>query len=142
MDYLNEQIAAEISAEDSAMTVEEAKNSLEHLDNWELLHEESTGYHLKRLFDFADADKAREFITELEKMIEDMQHVIPNIDLKGTQVQVMCHTSKLEGLHRNDFIMAAHADELYERWDILTGERDKVTEASDESFPASDPPAY
>lgn len=141
MDYLDQTIVGGITKKTSAMTVEEATAHLEHLDKWELLHHDSTGYHIVRLFDFNDTDKAREYINELKKIADEM-HTVPDIRLTGTQVRVACHTPKIQGLHLNDFIMAAHADDLYERWDIITGERDKVTEASDQSFPASDPPGY
>lgn len=141
MDYLNETVAAKISADDTAMTVEEASDHIENLSNWELLFDDSMGYHLVRFFDFGDADKARDYIKELKDLGDEM-HAIPHIDLKGTQVRVACHTPALQGLHRNDFIMAAQANDLYDRWDVIMGERDKVTQASDESFPASDPPGY
>lgn len=141
MKYLDETLAANISADETAMTVEEASNHIENLTGWELLFDESMGYHLSRFFDFTDADKAREYIQELKEIAEEM-HKIPSVVLKGKQVCVMCYTPALKGLHRNDFIMAAHADDLYARWDVIMGERDKVTQASDESFPASDPPGY
>lgn len=141
MKYLDETILAKISAEETAMTVKEASNHVQNFKNWELLYQDNTGYHLVRNFQFDDTDKAREYIKELKALAEEM-HTIPNISIKGNQVRVDCHTLELNGLHRNDFIMAAHADDLYDRWDIITGERDKVTQASDESFPASDPPGY
>lgn len=141
MKYLDETIAAKVSADETAMSVEEATDHIEDLNNWELLFEESLGYHLVRFFDFTDTDKARDYIKELKELAEEM-HKIPNIEIKGVQVRVVCYTPELKGLHRNDFIMAAHADDLYDRWDVIMGERDKVTQASDDSFPASDPPGY
>jgi len=138
-DYLEEAVAAEISADETAMTAEEAQSHLDNLDEWELIR--VNGYAVTRTFEMPTTDKAIEFTHRLNKLASEMHH-IPDIRILGQHVQVTCYTDALEGLHRNDFIMAAHANDLYDRWDIITGERDKVTEASDESFPASDPPGY
>ena len=141
MDDLKEAIVIEIDDNTKAMTVEEAQQHMEHLTNWELMYEDSRGYYLTRCFDFVDADKSREFISEMKTLYEDY-HSIPDIKINGTEVCVVCYTPRLNGLHMNDFIVAAYAEDLYMRWDALTAERDKVTQASYDSFPASDPPGY
>ena len=141
MDDLKEAIVEEVDDETQAMSVEEAKQHLESLKNWELLYDESKGYHLQRCFNFTDADKSREFVNELKPMCDEM-HPIPVVQVNGMEVEIVCYTPQLSGLHFNDFIMAAHADELYMRWDEMMADQDKVSQASYESFPASDPPGY
>lgn len=141
MDYLKETIVRELDNNTQAMSVEEAKQHLEHLENWELMYEDSRGYHLRRVFCFTDTDKSREFIVVVKSLCEEM-HAIPTIEINGTDVNVVCYTPQLNGLHRNDFIMAAHTNDLYMRFDAITTDDDKVTQASYESFPASDPPGY
>jgi hypothetical protein len=42
-------------------------------------------------------------------------------------------------LHRNDFIMAARTNDIYDRWDEIVGEKDKLQKALEATFPASDP---
>ncbi len=141
MDDLKEAIVLEIDGNATAMLVEEATQHLQNLDNWELMYEESRVYYLVRCFTFADSDKSREFINEMKTQCEEM-HAIPDIQINGSDVNFACYTLKLNGLHLNDFIMAARTNDLYDRWATISGERDKVTQASIESFPASDPPGY
>lgn len=140
MNYLEQTIIAILDEKD-ALNKDEISSHLENLGNWELFFDDSTGYFIKRIFAFDDSDKGREYMAELKKQAEEV-HASPQIDLTGTDVAVKCYNTHIDGLHLNEIIMAAHADELYERWDIITGERDRVTQASDESFPASDPPGY
>lgn len=141
MDYLKEAIVRNIDNKARAMSVEVAKQHLESLDNWELMYEDPKGYHLRRIFCLTDSDKSREFIAEVTALCEEM-HTIPTMQANGADVSIVCYTPQLRGLHRNDFIMAAHINDLYMRWDAILAERDKVTQASYDSFPASDPPAY
>ena len=141
MDNLKDAIVIAIDDNTKAMSVEEAQQHIEELGNWKLMYEDSKGYHLIRYFGFVDADKSREFIHEIKTLCED-QHGIPDIQINGTEVSMVCYTPRLCGLHMNDFIVAAYAEDLYLRWDAVTAERDKVTQASYDSFPASDPPGY
>ena len=141
MDNLKDTTVVEIGDKEQAMPIDKAEHYLENLENWELMYEDSRGYHLLRCFSFTDADKSREFIKAVKTLCEDM-HAIPDLQINGSEVSVVCYTPKLNGLHLNDFIMAAHTNALYDRWDALTTERDKVTQASYDSFPASDPPGY
>mgnify|MGYP000170667115 CR=1 FL=1 len=140
MDYLDHTLVNPVTPED-ILKLGEVAEHLERLPNWELYFDDSHGYFIKRVLKFNDADKARRYIGEIKELAEEM-HTIPSIQLKGTDVEVICNSHELNGLHLNDMIMAAHVDSIFDRWDIISGERDKVTQASDESFPASDPPGY
>lgn len=141
MDDWKGTIVVEIDSKTKAMSIEEAKYYLQNLYNWELMYENSRGYYLERCFSFTDSDRTREFINEM-KALSDNMHAIPNMQIDGTDVSFTCYTPQLNGLHLNDFIMAAHTDDLYIRWDAITAEYDKVTQASYDSFPASDAPGY
>jgi len=140
-DDLKATIVVEIDDNAKAMSVEDATQNLQNLSNWELMYDDSRGYYLVRCFSFADSEKSREFINEMKTVCEEM-HAIPDIQMNGTDVNFTCYTPRLSGLHLNDFIMAARTNDLYDRWDTISGERDKVTQASYDSFPASDPPGY
>lgn len=141
IDLVKETVTAQLAADETAMTAAEAEDYLLHLDEWELTTEDGVGCEITRTFEMQDEAQAIEYVNRLNAIASE-QHHIPDIRVLGEHVEVTCYTEGIEGLHRNDFIMAAHADDLYARWDVITGERDEVTQASDESFPASDPPAY
>jgi len=138
---VNETVAVALTADETAMTEAEAEAYLVHLDEWELVSKDGIGCEIKRTFELQDEKQAIEFVNRLNAIASE-KHAIPDIRMLGEHVEVTCYTEDLKGLHRNDFIMASQADDLYARWDVITDERDEVTQASDESFPASDPPAY
>ena len=141
MRYLDKAIQREISAEETAMTLEEARKHIENFKNWELLYQGNMGYHLVRTLKFNENDEALEYIEKLKELTKEL-HSTPRITIKGNQVHVDCHTFELKGLHLNDFIIAAYVDDLYGQRDVNISERDIVAEASNDSFPASDPPGY
>jgi len=134
------QSCAEITAEDTPLTPSMVRRQLAHLDDW-LLQEDNTGFRLTKTFFFDDYESGLHFTYELGKKACDLGHR-PVMQLASNQVYVTCWTPEIEGLHHNDFIVAAHADAIYEHNSSGRGQQNVVDEALEQSFPASDPPAH
>lgn len=80
------------------------------------LHEDwdiENNHHLGRSFDFEDFSSALKFVNKIGEVAEEQGHH-PDIYLSWGEVEVKLYTHKIDGLHDNDFIMAARIDELYE----------------------------
>jgi 4a-hydroxytetrahydrobiopterin dehydratase len=67
---------------------------------------------LSRVFPFADFAKALGFTDKVGALAEEEGHH-PALQTEWGRTTVTWWTHKIEGLHRNDFIMAAKTDELY-----------------------------
>jgi 4a-hydroxytetrahydrobiopterin dehydratase len=67
---------------------------------------------LSRVFPFADFAKALDFTDKVGALAEEEGHH-PALQTEWGRTTVTWWTHKIEGLHRNDFIMAAKTDELY-----------------------------
>ena len=80
---------------------------------WEITEEEGIK-KLSRVFPFDDFAKALAFTNALGELAEEEDHH-PALLTEWGRVTVTWWTHKIRGLHRNDFVMAAKADELYRR---------------------------
>ncbi|MEK6926225.1 MAG: 4a-hydroxytetrahydrobiopterin dehydratase [Nanoarchaeota archaeon] len=69
------------------------------------------GHHLEREFKFKDFNEALDFTNKVGKIAEGEGHH-PDIYLSWGKVKVIIYTHKINGLHMNDFILAAKIDEL------------------------------
>jgi len=68
---------------------------------------------LERTFKFKDFAQAQAFTNRVGDLAESEGHH-PAILTEWGRVTVQWWTHKIKGLHRNDFIMAAKTDELYQ----------------------------
>ena len=80
---------------------------------WEITEQEGIK-KLSRVFRFDDFAKALAFTNALGELAEEEDHH-PALLTEWGRVTVTWWTHKIRGLHRNDFVMAAKADELYRR---------------------------
>jgi 4a-hydroxytetrahydrobiopterin dehydratase len=87
---------------------EEIRERMKELDpGWSVAEE----HHLEREFTFDDFRQALDFVNEIGELAEQEDHH-PDIYLTYGKVRVQLWTHKIDGLHENDFILAAKIDTL------------------------------
>jgi 4a-hydroxytetrahydrobiopterin dehydratase len=98
-----------------APTVTEAEIAELHpqVSEWEIVEQDGIK-KLNRVFRFDDFAKALAFTSALGELAEEEGHH-PALLTEWVRTTVTWWTHKIKGLHRNDFVMAAKADELYRR---------------------------
>jgi 4a-hydroxytetrahydrobiopterin dehydratase len=75
--------------------------------DWRVVDE----HHLEREFTFDDFRQALDFVNEVGELAEEQGHH-PDIYLGYGKVKIELWTHKINGLHENDFILAAKIDAL------------------------------
>ncbi|OGM57105.1 hypothetical protein A2955_01995 [Candidatus Woesebacteria bacterium RIFCSPLOWO2_01_FULL_37_19] len=79
------------------------------VDDW-LLHDKETKMHKE--FKFKDFKSAISFVNQIADLAEELGHH-PNITLFDyNKVRIDLWTHKINGLHKNDFILASRIDEI------------------------------
>jgi len=87
---------------------EEIEKRVKELDpDWKVVDE----HHLEREFKFEDFRQALDFVNEVGELAEEQGHH-PDIYLSYGKVKIQLWTHKINGLHENDFILAAKIDAL------------------------------
>lgn len=87
----------------------EAEELLEQVDDWSLVDVPK----IERSFSFSDFEQAIEFVNRMAEISEREDHH-PNFSVNYNVVDVTIWTHAIDGLSRNDFILAAKLDEVYE----------------------------
>lgn len=81
------------------------------IPDWEMIDVRNVP-RLMRTFVFPDFKSAVAFTNKVADLAEDAGHH-PQIQLEWGKVAVSWWTHAIEGLHRNDFIMAAKTDQAF-----------------------------
>ncbi|MGH8010530.1 MAG: 4a-hydroxytetrahydrobiopterin dehydratase [Candidatus Binatia bacterium] len=94
------------------VTIEEIAEYKPQVPEWELIEREGIA-RLERPFKFGNFAEALAFTNRVGALAEEEGHH-PAILTEWGRTTVTWWTHKIRGLHRNDFIMAAKTDELYD----------------------------
>ena len=76
--------------------------------DWQVINE----HHLEKEYKFKNFQQALNFVNLVGQLAESEGHH-PDIYLSWGRVKLTIWTHKINGLHKNDFILAAKADELH-----------------------------
>ncbi|SES69729.1 MULTISPECIES: 4a-hydroxytetrahydrobiopterin dehydratase [Marinobacter] len=112
MKRLGEQNCEACRADAPQVSAEEQDSLLMELPNWEVVHQEGVP-QLRRVYSFRNFVQGQAFTNRVADLAEAEGHH-PAILLEYGKVTVRWWTHKIGGLHRNDFIMAARTDAIYE----------------------------
>jgi len=85
----------------------EINEYLTKLNGWEVVNL----HHLLKIFLFSDFKSALAFVNKAGEISEEENHH-PYINFTWGKVEISIWTHKIDGLHENDFILAAKLDEL------------------------------
>ena len=88
------------------LTTEQIQENMKQLEEgWEVIEDKK----IKRQFKFKDFKSALDFVVKIGDIAESEGHH-PDLCLGWGKVEVEFMTHKIQGLHENDFIMAAKTD--------------------------------
>lgn len=90
---------------------EKIRDYLEHVPAWDLVTEDGV-HKLRRTFKFKDFAGALAFTNQVGEVAEGEGHH-PIITLTWGRVTITWYSHRIDGLHENDFIMAAKTSGLY-----------------------------
>jgi len=111
MPELKQQECEACRADAPKVSEEEARELRKEIPEWELAGNKGER-RLQRAFNFDDFAQALAFTNKVGELAEQQGHH-PELLTGYGHVQVTWYTHKINGLHRNDFIMAAKTDDLY-----------------------------
>jgi 4a-hydroxytetrahydrobiopterin dehydratase len=93
------------------LTEQEINEFKPEVPEWEVVEIDSVP-RLNRVFKFKNFAEALEFTNQVGATAEEEDHH-PKIVTEWGKVEVQWWTHKIKGLHKNDFIMAAKTDKIY-----------------------------
>ena len=94
-----------------AATDDERDQWMQQLPYWQIIEVDGVP-QLQRLFSFDNFMDAMNFAQHIAALAEQYDHH-PAILIEWGKCQVNWWTHKINGLHQNDFILAAHSDRLF-----------------------------
>ena len=94
------------------LTDDEIKDLLPQVNEWRVKEVEGMK-HLEKTFKFKNFAQALEFTDKVGAIAEEQDHH-PLIITEWGKVTLQFWTHMIGGLHKNDFIMAAKTDKLYQ----------------------------
>ena len=105
-----------VACHKDAPTVTDAEFAEFHpqVPDWEIVELDGIK-RLSRVFSLDDFAQASQFTKKVGELAEEEGHH-PALLTEWGRTTVTWWTHKIKGLHRNDFIMAAKTDELYQSW--------------------------
>lgn len=112
MNSLKEIECVPCQGDEPTVTEEEMAELKPQVPEWEVKEKDGVK-RLKRTFKFEDFGKALDFTNQVGQIAEEQDHH-PKLVTEWGKVSVTWWTHKIGGLHQNDFVMAAKADDLYE----------------------------
>jgi len=122
MNELTKEKCIACRADAPAVTEEEIRELRPQISEWSMMDEDSIP-RLDRLFKFPNFAQALQFTDAVGAIAEQEGHH-PRIVTEWGRVRVTWWTHKIRNLHRNDFIMAAKTDRVYDGIRLsVTGDR-------------------
>ena len=94
-----------------ALTIEEQNEWIKQLPRWQLI-DQHTEAKLQACFDFKNFADALAFTQHIGTLAETVNHH-PTLVTEWGKVTVIWWTHSLNGLHLNDFVMAAQSEKYY-----------------------------
>jgi 4a-hydroxytetrahydrobiopterin dehydratase len=97
-----------------SVTADEIKGLQPQVPEWQIITEDGIP-KLDRLFKFKNFKDAIAFTDEVGEAAEEQGHH-PRLITEWGKVAVTWWTHKIRNLHKNDFIMAAKTDRIYQKY--------------------------
>ncbi len=112
MHELENEHCSAITATTPKLNQPEIEQYLARISNWRLYERDGEPY-LEKVFVFKDFNQALDFTNQVAKIANEENHH-PALLTEWGRVTVTWWTHRIQGLHQNDFIMAAKTDRLFE----------------------------
>ena len=113
MNQLTQEKCVACRRDSPAVTDQEVKELYPHVSEWGLINEDEIR-KLDRTFRFDNFQHALDFTTAVGDLAEAEGHH-PRLITEWGRVRITWWTHKIRNLHRNDFLMAAKSDSLYQQ---------------------------
>ncbi len=111
MSTLAQEKCKAVKGDEPPLTRDQIEELLPQLPGWSLIEREGIP-RLERAFKFKNFLQALAFTNQVGGVAESEDHH-PALLTEWGKVTVTLWTHRIKGLHRNDFIMAAKADQLF-----------------------------